>query len=68
MQVHENKQSDQELLKLFLKHEQQIRKENPSLFWQLVERLTNSQTLNPNSPGSDAGVFYILKLFNFKTT
>jgi len=49
--------NDRELLELFLKHEQQIRKDNPDLFWQLIERLETSHTLNPNSPGTKSGVF-----------
>ena len=43
--------------KITADHEQQIRKDNPDLFWQLIEKLETSHTLNPNSPGTKSGVF-----------
>ena len=58
----------EELLQMFLKHEQQIRARNPSLFWELIERLTSAEELQTNSPGRNAGVFYMPKLFNFIAT
>lgn len=51
-----------ELLKMFLKHEQQIRRDDPALFWQLIDRLTSTQPTN--GPGI-SGAFF--SLFGFLT-
>ena len=67
MLIEQTAQTDQELLQLFFKYEMQLRKENPSLFWQLVDRLSNSTVLQI-SPGISAGVFYLLKVFKLVGT
>jgi len=52
----DRQQLDKELLRYFLEHEMQIRRENPSLFWQIIAQLTTSPTLT-NCPCKSAGAF-----------
>lgn len=65
--LQERHESEKELLRFFLNNEQKIRKENPPLFWQLVDRLTTNRELI-ESPGQSAGVFIFLKSFTFSAT
>ena len=53
---------DHELLKYFLEHEMTIRREDPSLFWRIIDRLTTSPTLNP-SPGHKPGFFNAMMIY-----
>lgn len=48
---HIKDRTHEELLKLFFKKEQEIRHNNPELFWWLIDTLTETQKEGPDNPG-----------------